>query len=116
MTKRKNEQVTVEKIKEMVLYCIDEEKKGEVGADVGYYIYVVSALKKNKDVTMAYYRQMEKEEFDLACEVFEEIVYHFQSPEMAELAETLYRKYYGDDTESDLYRECIANLRLCASS
>lgn len=74
-------------------------------------ISTVKKMKMSYDATMQYLKDITKEHFDFIIEGIENVVYHFGRAEMVELIEALYVKFYGDDTDTELYRDNIEPLR-----
>ena len=70
----------------------------------------IKDLKFDYDITMTYLASMTKEHFDFVCEAIDEVIYYFQKPEMVDLIENLFRKFYGSNTDCDFYRDNIAIL------
>ena len=57
---------------------------------------------------MQYLAGIAKERFDYICEAIDEVVYYFQRIEMIE---SLYTKFYGNDSNNDFYHNNIECLR-----
>ena len=108
----RNEKVTAEAIREQVATWIEQDGDGG-GAWNMFTLRTLKDLKRDYSVTMEYLANITKEQFDYVCEAIDEVVYHFQSVEMVELIETLYKQFYGDDKSTALYRENIKDLKSC---
>ncbi|MBQ7307434.1 MAG: hypothetical protein IJW82_02800, partial [Clostridia bacterium] len=64
-------------------------------------------------ITMQYFNQITKEQFEFVGDVFDLIVYPFQKIEMVELLENLYLKFYDNNINTDFYNDNIKNLKQC---
>lgn len=112
MPRTKNEPVTVASLKQEIAVWVAQNRESP-GAWSMFILDTLQKMKKDYDITMQYLSQISKEQFDFVCEAIDEVVYSFQRSEMVDLIESLYHKFYGESTETDLYRDTIAGLRDC---
>ena len=112
MSRKKNNSVTVEILNSEVAAWVEQDQESP-GAWNMFLLATVKKMKNDYDVTMQYFSQISKEQFDFVCEGIEEVVYHFQKIAMVELIESLYHKFYGESEDTEFYRDNIAGLRNC---
>ena len=112
MSRRKNSTVTVESIRRDVGAWVVQDGEGD-GAWNMFILHTVKDMMQDYAVTFQYLSQITKEQFDFVCEAMDEVVFHFQKIELALLMEELYRKFYGENTQTDFYRDNIQGLRSC---
>lgn len=108
----KNEPITANSLREEVENWVNQDKENPGAWDM-FTVHTLKKLQQNYDETMKYLSQITKSQFDFICEAIDEVVYHFQRIEMVELIENLYHKFYGNDTDTDFYRDNIKVLRDC---
>ena len=110
--KTKSEPITVEMLREEAANWVVQDGENP-GAWSMFVLEILQKMKWDYNITMQYLLQISKEQFDFVCEAIDEVVYSFQRSEMVDLIETLYHKFCGESTETDLYRDTIAGLRDC---
>ena len=104
--------ITAHTIEEEVKQALAEEEiGGSAGAWDQFTLVTLPHLCTDLDVTMQYFRSISKEQFDYVCDMADEIVYKLQSTELCELIESLYHKFYGNDLDTEMYRQNISNLK-----
>ncbi len=109
---RKNEPITVASLNQEIATWIEQDQESN-GAWSMFTLVTLKKLQRDYDTTMQYLSQISKEQFDFIGPVLDEIVYPFQKFEMVELLENLYRKFYGESTETEFYRDSIEGLCNC---
>lgn len=112
MANRKSISITCDSITQEIAVWIKQEEEGG-GAWSMFVLHTLKDLKRDYRITMEYLSAISKEQFDFVCDAIEEVVYHFQKEEMVDLIEALYAKFYGEEKNTELYRENIAGLRNC---
>ena len=112
MSTRKNETITSDVLTKEIANWVEQDSENP-GAWNMFILVTLKKLKYDYNVTMQYLSQITKDQFDFICEAFDEVVHHFQKIEMIEHIESLYQNFYGNDKDTDLYRENIAILRAC---
>ena len=107
----KKETITVEKLKELVAEYIRLEQDPLENSTEWAYVALEPELKASEAMTLAFLKQMNKEEFDGMCPFFFDVMRRFKSSEMLQIIEAHYAEYYGTGRETDLYRTYISGLR-----
>ena len=90
-----------------------EQDNENPGAWNMFMLQTLPKLKADFTITMQYLSSIDKIQFDFISDIIEELVYHFQKNEMLDMIEALYKKFYGDNKDTYLYRENIKNLKNC---
>ena len=110
--------ITVEQLRELVnMFMIFEQDPNEDSTEWAYAC-LEPALVECERITLDYLRQISKREFDALGEngYFEDILRRFPSVEILDVIEMRYLDFYGDNKNTDFYRENIAGLRNCIRS
>ncbi|MBO5897884.1 MAG: hypothetical protein J6R04_02620 [Clostridia bacterium] len=105
--------ISVNKLKELTQEYISLGQTEEGHSTEWAYVMLEPTLHSSKEVTLAFFKQMDKIEFDALVEFFEDAVTKFQSKEMVETIESLYARFYGQDVQSEIYLQSIVGLRAC---
>jgi hypothetical protein len=108
-----NERITVAKLKALTTKFIELVQNEFENSTEWAYVMLEPDLLKNEECTVSFIEQMNKEEFNAISDFFMQIADRFQSKKLIELIEAQYRSFYGDNTDSDLYRDNIKGLRDC---
>ena len=107
--------ITVERLKELIQNYIllrnDEMENHTEWA----YVMLEPDLIVNEEVTLHYFMQINKEEFDALGEdhLFETILRKFKSVEILNVILAKYASFYGADTTTPFYQDCIEGLKNC---
>ena len=112
MLKSNSKKNTVELLREEIENWISQDNCGNGAWDM-FVMTTLPKMCKDYDTVIKYFNEISKEHFDYISDVFDELVYHYQNPMFIEKIENLYYKFYGDDKDTELYKENIANLCNC---
>lgn len=107
--------ITVERLKELVREYIILRNDEMENSTEWAYVMLEPDLIANEEVTLRYLMQINKDEFDVLGEDnwFEHIVGKFRSQEMLNIIQMQYKKFYGESTDTEFYREYIEGLINC---
>ena len=110
--------ITVERLKELVREYIILRNDEMENSTEWAYVMLEPDLIANEEVTLRYLMQINKDEFDVLGEDnwFEHIVGKFRSQEMLNIIQMQYKKFYGESTDTEFYRESIEGLYNCIKS
>ena len=112
MSKNKSKIITAESLREEITTLIKQDQESD-GAWNTFMLYTIKDMMQDYDVMVQYLCDITKEQFDFICEAIDEVVYHFQKPELIGIIENLYHKFYGDDKSTAFFRDNIEGLRNC---
>jgi len=110
----KNE-ITVERLKELAQkYIILRNDETENHTEWAY-VMLEPDLLACEDVTLSYLMQINKEEFVALGEDqwFDCILSKFKSNEILKVILTKYAVFFGEDSETEFYQDCIKGLHNC---
>ena len=112
MSSKTNKTINVESLSKEIATWVEQDKENP-GAWNMFTLVTLKRLKSDYEITMQYFSQITKEQFNFVIEAIEDIVYHFQRIEMVELVEKLYCDFYGENKNTNFYRDNIEGLRNC---
>ena len=107
--------MTVERMKELVQEFIVMEKDETENSTEWAYVMLEPALLECEDVTLNYFKQIDKEEFNAIGDNhwFEDVLCKFQSVELLNTIISQYVNFYGEDKTTDFYQNSIKGLHNC---
>ena len=111
----KKDKITVERLKALVQEYITLRNDEMENSTEWAYVVLEPDLQACEEVTLNYLMQINEEEFVALGEdhFFETILRKFKSVEILNVIRAKYTAFFGEDTETDFYRDSIEGLQHC---
>ena len=111
-------QITVERLKELVKEFMVLEKDEFGHSSEWAYVMLEPALIECYEVTLKYLKQIDKDEFIALGENhwFSVILTKFKSLEMLNIILSQYKIFFGESIDTEFYRDSIKGLENCIKS